>query len=234
MRGTGLGYSPQTCLYYCGNIAIVMALFFRLVRASVAVALVAACGGSDGAGSLFGDGRSIVTGPDGGAASSTGGVSNSGGATTSSGGSINAAGGLASGNGGTGALAGGAGSAGLLPDAAVGGDGAAGSDAQGVSPCPSGQGQKFCEGLCVAPTPQVGCSAVDCVPCPAPPMDAVSVCIAEQCDFECTPGFVRSGVGCVPAPCDPATCPACPNGGVPCCTTAGQCACRTAWNPFCG
>jgi hypothetical protein len=221
-----------------------MAAFFRLMRASGAVALLAACGSSDGDGSLFGDNNPAAgggAGTESDAASNAGGTSSSGGAisaaggngaTSSSGGSINGTGGQPPGDGGSGALAGSTGSGGVRSDAAVpvGGDG--GSNGRDAATCPGDQ--KFCEGLCVAFTPLVGCAAVDCAPCPAPPMNAVSVCIAEHCDFECTAGFARSGAGCVPTACDPAACPPCQNGSLPCCSAAGQCACRTAWNPFCG
>jgi hypothetical protein len=68
-------------------------------------------------------------------------------------------------------------------------------------PCP--EGQKRCplpeRGLaCVAPDPSVGCGGTGCDSCPNAPPGGFSVCIGDQCGFECLAGYVRQGESCEP------------------------------------
>jgi hypothetical protein len=122
----------------------------------------------DGLGALPGD-------PYGGA----GGQAGAGGATIASGGFV----------GGTGGFAGTAtGGAGIAPTG-----GSAG--VSGACPDP---GEKQCGGICVPPSPQVGCSLADCTPCPTV-TNGVATCSGEVCSALCDPGYVAFGASCVDA-----------------------------------
>jgi hypothetical protein len=61
-------------------------------------------------------------------------------------------------------------------------------------------GQKSCGGLCVFPTPAVGCGLPSCNACPGPaPVNGALICNGGACDFMCLSGYVRSGEACVPS-----------------------------------
>jgi hypothetical protein len=57
--------------------------------------------------------------------------------------------------------------------------------------------QKACGGLCVIPEVRVGCDLTGCIPCPSPP-NGVARCAGTECDFDCNPGYEKSGAICVP------------------------------------
>jgi hypothetical protein len=71
------------------------------------------------------------------------------------------------------------------------------SSSAGGSECPSGE--KSCDGECVAASPEVGCSATDCAPCPAPPANSTPFCNFDVCDFACLSGYEKKGGACEPA-----------------------------------
>lgn len=84
---------------------------------------------------------------------------------------------------------------------ASGGTGGEASCSTDGASCPSGQ--KCCQAqsgpatkFCVDPAPIVGCDASDCAPCAAPPANAIAVCTAGQCDFQCNDHFARNGSAC--------------------------------------
>jgi hypothetical protein len=47
-------------------------------------------------------------------------------------------------------------------------------------------GTKPCDGVCVAPSPAVGCSLTDCTPCPAAPPGVIVVCDGTTCGTSST------------------------------------------------
>lgn len=143
---------------------------------------------------------------------------------------------------------------------ATGGAGASGGtascDADGAS-CPSGQ--KCCPApqasgptasFCAEPAPIVGCDALDCMPCLAPPDNGIAVCTAGQCDFQCNATFTRKGNACQAdgaggaggaggasgtggAPtCVRSQCPGCGLAGpFGCCKSNGTCGCIPYFGP---
>ena len=56
-------------------------------------------------------------------------------------------------------------------------------------------GQKKCGGVCIAPSPGVGCALQDdqCTTCPNPPANGTSECQGTLCSFKCNPGYTKSG-----------------------------------------
>jgi hypothetical protein len=58
-----------------------------------------------------------------------------------------------------------------------------------------GDGRHACDGRCL-PDDAVESCGLRCTPCPAPPANAVAVCRAASCGFECNPGWVRVGAAC--------------------------------------
>ena len=73
-------------------------------------------------------------------------------------------------------------------------DGVGGGATGGTGGCASGE--KSCGGICIKPSPGVGCGPTDCTPCPAVP-NATSTCVGSLCDFDCISGYVKSGNSCV-------------------------------------
>ncbi|MBX3129167.1 MAG: hypothetical protein KF718_20790 [Polyangiaceae bacterium] len=86
----------------------------------------------------------------------------------------------------------GSGSGGQPSGGAPGSGGAATGGSGGCS-----GGEKSCGGLCVPPSPGVGCSTTTCTPCGAI-SNANLKCTGDQCDFDCVSGYVKSGSSCVP------------------------------------
>jgi hypothetical protein len=58
--------------------------------------------------------------------------------------------------------------------------------------------QKACGGLCVIPGARVGCDLTGCIPCPSP-LNSMARCAGTECDFDCLPGYERSGAICAPS-----------------------------------
>lgn len=160
---------------------------------TIAAALTAACGGRDDS-ALFGDNDSIRD--IGGRFPRDAGTGGSSNVASTSGGNGGSAG-AQRGNADASYSADGSDSADSV-DASYGTGGSVNvPDAEAeVNACPSGM--KRCGGICAFPSPPLGCSLSDCQPCPAPPVNGMSTCIAEQCDFQCDPGFVRIGASCIP------------------------------------
>jgi hypothetical protein len=79
----------------------------------------------------------------------------------------------------------------------TGGTTSGGAAGSGGSSGSCSVGQKLCGGVCIPPSPGVGCSATDCTPCPSPPPNANSVCSGTLCDFSCMSGYTKSGSTCV-------------------------------------
>jgi len=125
----------------------------------------------------------------GGSSAGSGGSGTSGSAGADVDGSAGGAGGSA-GGGANGSMGAGGGSSGT--------NGAAGGDA--TAACPSGQ--KRCGGICVTPTPGLGCSLTSCTPCAAAPSNSTGICTGEQCDFTCASGYRKNAGGNA---CEPVT-----------------------------
>jgi hypothetical protein len=84
----------------------------------------------------------------------------------------------------------------------VGADGSAPTPADGSVSIPAdagdnpcGPGLKFCGGLCVEPSPGVGCSMLSCTPCEG--VNATGTCNGELCVLSCNQGYSMSGGQCV-------------------------------------
>lgn len=154
-------------------------------------------GNADADGAAGAAGAAAGSGTAGIGAGGTGAGGGNGGAGGASGAAGAGSGGVASGGGGSGgAVSGGASSGG----SATGGTGAGGSGggSGGASGCSSGE--KLCGGLCVPPSPAIGCSLTDCVACPSLPANATNLhCTATVCDFDCLSGYTKSGSACVPS-----------------------------------
>jgi hypothetical protein len=120
-----------------------------------------------------------------------GGSGNTG--NTAGGGSAGMAGGGTSAGG---APTGGASSGGASSGGASSGGSTAGGGTGGAA-CPSGK--KSCGGVCIAPSPGVGCVLQDnqCAACPSPPANGTSTCNGTLCDFTCNSGYTKSGNACV-------------------------------------
>lgn len=58
-------------------------------------------------------------------------------------------------------------------------------------------GEKECSGLCVAGSPQNGCDAPGCTPCPVP-TNGSALCTSGQCDVSCNAGYQKNGGLCEP------------------------------------
>ncbi len=71
----------------------------------------------------------------------------------------------------------------------------AGTGSGGTAAC--NPGEKKCGGLCVPPSPGVGCDATACSPCAAVPNGNLK-CSGTTCDFDCVTGYTKSGSSCVP------------------------------------
>ena len=159
--------------------------------------------------------------------------SSGGGAGTGSSGSGGAA--SASGAGGGGGSSGGStGDAALGTGGALSGDAAVPLDAPPPPDC-ANPDEKRCGGLCLPPSPGIGCSLSDCTPCPEV-SNGTRFCTDDQCDFDCESGYIKGSSGCVlpgectdgvqngteTAPdCGGATCPGCPPGEA--CQVDGDC-----------
>jgi hypothetical protein len=63
-------------------------------------------------------------------------------------------------------------------------------------PCPN-PGEKRCGGVCVAPSPETGCSLDTCTACPTI-ANGQSTCLGTTCDYTCNVGYTRSSGSCVP------------------------------------
>jgi hypothetical protein len=111
--------------------------------------------------------------------------------------------------------------------------------------------QKSCGERCVVPSTSVGCGLSGCDACVPGPSHSVPKCTGVQCDFDCSPGYARSGAICVLAEggtdasssdanstgdagsgCDPLQCGGCiPFLQAPCCRSATACGCRFPFAP---
>jgi hypothetical protein len=63
-----------------------------------------------------------------------------------------------------------------------------------------GSGEKCCPALspmCLPEATIIGCGAVTCDPCPAPPSDGVAICTASKCAVQCNDGFMLQDDKCV-------------------------------------
>ncbi|GMV14261.1 MAG: hypothetical protein HS104_31365 [Polyangiaceae bacterium] len=91
------------------------------------------------------------------------------------------------------------GTGGDTPTSSGGAANAQGGDTGGSAGAPPmcASGEKLCDTGCVERTPEVGCGSVGCTPCNKPPANSKPTCDGALCDFECLPGFVRSGFACV-------------------------------------
>ena len=63
---------------------------------------------------------------------------------------------------------------------------------------PCGADQKCCNGGCVVPSPDFGCSLTACMPCPEPIANAEPLCDGTSCSARCMTGFVPVPGACVP------------------------------------
>lgn len=162
---------------------------------------VAATGGTSAAGSGSGGAGGAVGGTGGTAgdagtggtgATGTGGISGAGGTGAGGTGGVSGTAGDAgaSGAGGSGGVGGTAGQAG---SGGVGGGSGGTSGSGGSGGC--GSGLKQCGGLCVTPSPGVGCSLSDCTACPAV-TNGTAKCSGTACDFDCPVGTTKSGGSC--------------------------------------
>ena len=64
--------------------------------------------------------------------------------------------------------------------------------------CACGSGRALCDGACV----DVGSSLAHCGACGAAcvaPANAMAVCVAGECSFQCSAGYTRRGAACVPS-----------------------------------
>lgn len=177
---------------------------------------------------------------DGGSVSSGAGGSSSGAGGSGAAGAGASAGGAAGGSPGGASGSGGLGAGGGMPPDAAGGQG--GADPM---PCPDGcpDGEKCCDGVCVPPSPNFGCTLDSCDRCGSIPNNAVGKCNGDACGFECIPGYMQDGNQCVPdssaggagggiPTCDPATCPPCVTAVyAPCCQDNGACGCAFPFAP---
>ncbi|MCC6216426.1 MAG: hypothetical protein IT376_16310 [Polyangiaceae bacterium] len=161
--------------------------------------------GAAGAAGLGGGTGASGMGPGG---SSAGGSAGAGGAPPTGGAAGTAAGGSGAGGAGAGGSgAGGAGTGGAgTGGAGTGGAGTGGAGTGGAGTGGSGGtagcggGDKLCGGLCVQPSPALGCSLADCVACPSLPANATNLhCTGTACDFDCLTGYLKSGSSCVPS-----------------------------------
>lgn len=101
---------------------------------------------------------------------------------------------------GSGGIGGSAGASGGAGGGGNGGQPSGGASGSGGATGGSGGctgGEKSCGGLCVPPSPGVGCSTTTCTPCGAI-SNANLKCTGDQCDFDCVSGYVKSGSSCVP------------------------------------
>lgn len=57
--------------------------------------------------------------------------------------------------------------------------------------------QKRCGGICVNPSPLIGCAVSGCTPCPDPPANSEARCDGEECSYECVEGYSDLGGSCV-------------------------------------
>lgn len=97
-----------------------------------------------------------------------------------------------------GAESGGAGgTAATTAGGAAGAAGAAGAGG-GQPPPVCKDDEKLCTTGCVTKGPENGCGSTGCAPCGKPPANSKPTCDGALCEFECLPGFARSGFACVP------------------------------------
>ncbi|MFO0564402.1 MAG: hypothetical protein U0263_02005 [Polyangiaceae bacterium] len=137
----------------------------------------------------------IDAGGKGGKGDGVGGTGSNNAGGTSAGGSAGEPGG-----GGTtagGGTSGGGTSGGGTSGGGTSGGGTSGGGSGGGSTC--GTGKKSCGGVCVAPSPGIGCGLVDnqCAACPNPPANGTSSCNGNLCDFVCNAGFAKQGNACI-------------------------------------
>lgn len=140
----------------------------------------------------------------------------SAGGSTGTGGKVDNPGGGGSGNAGSGggaasggtssggASSGGASSGGTSSGGASSGGASSGGASSGGTSSGGGggscaAGKKMCGGVCIAPSPGVGCLLQDnqCTACPSPPANGTSTCAGTLCDFTCNSGFTKSGNSCI-------------------------------------
>ncbi|MEB2322701.1 MAG: hypothetical protein OZ921_09310, partial [Sorangiineae bacterium] len=74
--------------------------------------------------------------------------------------------------------------------------GGAGGTSSGGAGGGCSSSQKLCGGVCVAPTPGLGCALSGCDPCAPPPANSTAICTGNLCDFQCLAGYQRSGSFC--------------------------------------
>jgi hypothetical protein len=116
-------------------------------------------------------------------------------------------------------------------------------------PCPD-PADKRCGGICVRPSPGVGCTLDHCTPCPSPPLNGFPHCDGTTCSFLCANGYeavestceaTGAGPDAGPVPvscqdgvlngtesdvdCGGTECNACPDGKV--CASGSDCASRS-------
>jgi hypothetical protein len=92
------------------------------------------------------------------------------------------------------------GAAAMGGSAGIASGGAAGTSTDGSGgEAPCGTNQKRCNGACVERTPLNGCNGTACTACPgpAPAYGSLTCNPMGECAFDCLPGYVISGNGCV-------------------------------------
>ncbi|MCC6900672.1 MAG: hypothetical protein IT377_16955 [Polyangiaceae bacterium] len=116
------------------------------------------------------------------------------GGTTAGGAAGQAGGGASSG----GASSGGTSSGGTSSGGSSSGGSSSGGTSSGGGGGTCSAGQKKCGGVCIAPSPGVGCSSQNdqCTPCNPPP-NSTAACSGSLCDFTCNAGYAKSGSTCV-------------------------------------
>lgn len=132
-----------------------------------------------------------------------GGATGSGGKADnpSGGGTGNEGGGGAAGEPGSGGETGGggAGAGGVASGGSGGTTSSGGGSGGGSGGAACATGKKQCGGVCVAPSPGIGCVLADnqCTACPNPPANGTSSCSGTLCDFVCNAGFAKQGNACI-------------------------------------
>ncbi|HEX3596349.1 MAG TPA: hypothetical protein VHU80_14665 [Polyangiaceae bacterium] len=129
-----------------------------------------------------------------------------------------------------------AGSGGVPATSATGGTPSSVSVGGGTSgPVACTSNEKTCNGVCVQPSPKVGCGMTGCDACTTTaPANGYVTCTSGQCAFDCLSGYMKNGMACEgpPPSMGGGSCPSsplgCPSCGVifgPGCCAGSKCGC---------
>jgi hypothetical protein len=142
-----------------------------------------------------GDDEAVGGAPAGGATGTGGKADN----PTGGSGGASSGGGAAGASGSGGTSSGGTSSGGTSSGGTSSGGTASGGTSSGGTGGSCGSGKKMCGGVCILPSPGVGCGSQDnvCTVCPSPPANSTSTCNGTLCDFSCNSGFTKSGNSCL-------------------------------------